>query len=104
MTQAQVVTDLTNDAILYALAASVAFLVFYSLLARGYRSSVGRTLLLLDAGLVMLYTPAVLHRFAGLQVSQIGFAYYYLVTIVLVGSATLWRTVIMIRAQWRGRS
>jgi hypothetical protein len=54
---------LTNDAILYALAASLAFLVFAALLdPRLFKTPIGRTLILLDAGLVLLYVPSVLHR------------------------------------------
>jgi hypothetical protein len=103
MTQAAVAAELTNDAILYALLASLAFLVSYLLLARGWRTPVGRTLILLDLGLVLLYLPAALHRFFGLGVASIGFAWYYAATIALVGTAVWWRTVIMFRAQRRGR-
>ena len=104
MTQAQLAADLTNDAILYALGASLAFLAFAVLLdPQLFRSPIGRSLITLDAGLVLLYVPSVLHRFFGLQVSQIGFSWYYLATVVLVGTATAWRTAIMIRAQARGR-
>jgi hypothetical protein len=104
MTQAQLAADLTNDAVVYALGASLAFLVFAVLLdPKLFRTPIGRSLITVDCGLVLLYIPSVLHRLAGLQITQIGFAWYYLATVVLVGSATLWRTVIMIRAQRRGR-
>jgi hypothetical protein len=93
---------LTNDAILYALAASLAFLVFAALLdPRLFKTPIGRSLITLDTGLVLLYVPSVLHRFFGLNLSSIGFAYYYLATLVLVGSAVAWRTIILVRAQWR---
>jgi hypothetical protein len=104
MTQASLAADLTNDAIVYALAASVAFLVFAALLdPKLFRTPIGRSLITLDSGLVLLYVPSVLHRFFGLSLLNIGFSWYYLATIVLVGSATAWRTVIMVRAQRRGR-
>ena len=104
MTQAQLAADLTNDAVLYALAASLAFLVFVVVLdPKLARTPIGGSLIVLDAGLVLLYVPSVLHRFAGLNVSSIGFAWFYLGVVILVGSATLWRTLIMIRAQVRGR-
>ena len=103
MTQAQLAADLTNDAVLYALGASLAFLVFVVLLdPKLARTPIGRSLITLDAGLVLLYVPSVLHRFAGLSVSSIGFAWFYLGVVILVGSATAWRTLILIRAQ-RGR-
>ena len=100
MTQARLAADLTSDAVLYALGASLAFLAFAIILdPKLFRSPIGRSLITLDAGLTLLYLPSVLHRFAGLQITQIGFAWYYLATVVIVGSATLWRTVIMVRAQ-----
>lgn len=103
MTQAQLAAELTSDAVLYALASSLAFLLAVVVLdPRLRRSPIGRSLIALDAGLVALYVPSVLHRFFGLPVSSVGFAWYYLATIVLVGTATLWRTVILVRAQRRG--
>ena len=102
MTQARLAADLTNDAVVYALGASVAFLLFAIILdPKLIRSQIGRSLITLDAGLTLLYLPSVLHRFTGLHVTQIGFAWYYLVTVMIVGSATLWRTVIMVRAQYK---
>jgi hypothetical protein len=104
VTQAQIAVELTNDAVLYSLAASAAFLVFVLVLdPRLWRTPIGRSLILLDTGLLALYVPSVLHRFAGLQISQVGFAWYYLATVLAVGTAVWWRTLIMIRAQLRGR-
>lgn len=95
---------LTDDAILYALAASLAFLAFAALLdPKLFRVPVGRSLIVLDAGLVALYVPSVLHRFFGLSLLNIVFSWYYLCTVVLVGSAVLWRTIILVRAQLAGR-
>ncbi len=102
MTHGRLVAELTADAVLYSLAASVVFLVGYVVFAAGYRTAIGRTLIALDGGLVALYVPSVLHRFFGLRVTEIGFAWYYLGTVVLVGSAVWWRTAIMFRAQHRG--
>ena len=103
MTQAQLAAELTSDAVLYALAASVAFLVFAAVLdPKLFRSPIGRSLVTMDAGLILLYVPSVLHRFFGLSVASVAFAWYYLATVLLVGSATAWRTLIMIRAQRRG--
>lgn len=104
MTQAQLAADLTNDAVLYALAASLAFLTFAVLLdPKLFRAPVGRSLIVLDAGLVALYVPAVLHRFFGLSISSVAFAWFYLGVVVMVGTAVWARTWIMIRAQQRGR-
>jgi hypothetical protein len=45
----------------------------------------------------------VLHRFFGLHIGMVGFAWYYLVTLLVVGSAVWWRTIIMIKVQLRRR-
>lgn len=104
MTQARIASELTNDAVLYSLATSVAFLVFVLVLdPKLLRTPIGRSLITLDAGLILLYMPSVLHRLAGLNITNVAFAWYFLATILLVGTATLWRTVIMIKAQLRGR-
>jgi hypothetical protein len=105
VTQARIAAELTNDAVLYALAASLAFLVFVLVLdPRLLRTPIGRSLIILDAGLLELYVPSMLHRFFGLQVTQAGFAWYYVATVLQVGTAVWWRTLIMIWAQLRGRS
>lgn len=104
MNQAQIATDLTNDAIFYGLAASLTFLTVVAVLnPMLWKTSIGRSLILLDVGLVALYLPSVLHRFFGLHIGMVGFAWYYLVTLLVVGSAVWWRTIIMIKVQLRRR-
>jgi hypothetical protein len=104
VTQARIAAELTSDAVLYSGAASTAFLAFVvTLNPKLWRTQIGRSLILLDAGLLALYAPAVLHRFAGLNITQAGFAWYYLATVAAVGTAVWWRTLIMIRAQLKGR-
>ncbi len=95
---------LTNDAILYSLAASLAFLAAVVLLDPKLRKSgIGKSLILVDAGLSALYFPSVLHRFLGLNITQAWFAWYYLATIVVVGTGVWWRTLIMAGVQVRKR-
>src|SRR6266487_6953281 len=102
MRQAQLAASLTNDAILYAFAASLAFLGAVILLDPMLRNSgIGKSLIMLDTGLAALYIPSVLHRFAGLQITQIGFAWYFLATVATVGTAVWWRTLIMVTTQLR---
>ena len=96
--------ELTNDAVLYALAASLAFLLAVAVLdPKLRRSPIGQSLIVLDLGLAALYIPSVLHRFFGLPVTSVGYAWYILATVLVIGTATWWRTVIMIMAQRRGR-
>lgn len=102
MTQVQFLTDAGNDAVFFACAGSVAFLAVYLLLARGWRTEIGRALIMLDAGLTLALGPSVLHRLTGLSLSSLAFAWYYVASITLVGAATWWRTWFVIRVQAEG--
>lgn len=99
MSQAQLLADLANDVVFFAFAASVTFLAVYVLLARGYRSEIGRALITLDAGLAFALGPSVLHRLLGLSLTSLWFAYYYIASIALVGAATWWRAWYVIKVQ-----
>lgn len=103
MTQAQLVTDLGDDAVFFACAGSLAFLAVYLLLARGWRTEIGRALITMDAGLTLTLGPSVLHRLFGLSLVNIAYAWYFVASIALVGAATWWRTWFVIKVQWRGR-
>jgi hypothetical protein len=103
VTQAQLVTDLGNDAVFAACAGSVAFLAAYILLARGYRTEIGRALIVMDAGLTLALGPSVVHRLTGLSLASIGYAWYFVASIAVVGLATWWRVWFVLKVQWRGR-
>lgn len=98
----QLVTDLGNDVVFFACAASVAFLIVYIGLARGHRSEIGRMLIILDAGLTLALGPSVAHRLTGLSLASLWFAWYYAASIALVGLATWGRVWFVIREQARG--
>jgi hypothetical protein len=102
MSQVQLLTDLSNDAVFFACAGSVAFLAVYLLLARGWRTEIGRALIMLDAGLTLALGPSVIHRLAGLSLASLDFAWYYVASITLVGAATWWRTWFVVKVQARG--
>jgi hypothetical protein len=104
MSQAQLVTDLTNDMVMAAFVASVLFIAAYSLLAPWWKSEIGRALIAMDAGLSLTLAPSVLHRVLGLTLTDsLGFAWYFCGTLTVVAAATLWRTVIIVRTQLRHR-
>ena len=103
MSQSQLVADLGNDVVFFAWAGSVAFLAVYLLLARGWRTEIGRALIMLDGGLTLALGPSVVHRLFGLSLASIGFSWYFVGSIALVGLATWWRTWFVIKVQWRGR-
>ena len=102
MTQAQLVADLGNDVVFFAWAGSVAFLAVYLLLARGWRTEIGRALIALDGGLTLALGPSVLHRLFGLGLDSLGFAWYFVASIAVVGVATWWRAWFVVRVQARG--
>jgi hypothetical protein len=104
MTQLQFLMDLGNDAVFFACTGSVAFLLVYILLAKGYRTEIGRALITLDAGLTLALGPSVLHRLVGLPVTSIAFAYYFVASIAVVGFATWWRVWFVVRVQWKDRN
>jgi hypothetical protein len=103
MTQAQLVADLGDDMVFFACAGSVAFLAAYLLLARGWRTEIGRALITLDIGLTLTLGPSVLHRLFGLSLANIAYAWYFVASIALVGAATWWRTWFVVKVQWRER-
>lgn len=103
MTQLQLLSDLGNDVVFFACAGSVAFLAVYLLLAKGWRTEIGRALIMMDAGLTLALGPSVVHRITGLSLASIGYAWYFVGSIALVGAATWWRTWFVIKVQWRGR-
>jgi hypothetical protein len=104
MIQAQLVADLTDDAVVAAFAGALFFIVTYTLLARWWRHAIGTTLVMLDAGLVLTLAPSVLHRWFGLNVgSSLTFSWYFFGSVCLVGAGVWWRSLVMIRANWAGR-
>lgn len=104
MTQVQLIADLGNDAVFFACAGSVAFLAIYILLARGYRSEIGRALITLDTGLTLALGPSVIHRLFGLSLASAAFSWYFAASIALVGVAAWWRVWLVVKVQWRGRA
>ena len=103
MTQIQLLTDLASDDVLFACAGSVAFLAVYLLLARGWRTEIGRALITLDAGLTLLLGPTVLARMFGLSLAGIWYDWYSVASFALVGIATWWRAWFVVKVQWRAR-
>lgn len=96
--------ELTADAVLYALAASLAFLAAVIIVDPLLRKSpIGQSLIVLDVGLAALYVPSVIQRFSGVHLNATVFTWYVLGTVLVIGTATWWRTAIMVRAQWKGR-
>jgi hypothetical protein len=104
VTQLELLTDLGNDAVLFACAGSIAFLAVYLLLAKGWETEIGRALIALDAGLVLALGPSVLHRLFGVPLGSLFFAWYFVASVTLVGAAAWWRAWIVAKVQWQGRN
>lgn len=102
MTQAQFVSDLGDDVVFFACAGSVAFLAVYILLARGWRTAIGRALITLDTGLTLALAPSVLHRLFGFSLASLVFAWYFVASLAIVGVATWERAWFVVREQARG--
>lgn len=102
MTQAQFVMDLGNDVVFFAWAGSVAFLLVYIGLARGWRTKIGRALIRLDGGLTLALGPSILHRLFGLSLASLAFSWYFVASLALVGLATWERVWFVISEQARG--
>jgi hypothetical protein len=102
MTQLQFLADAGDDAVFAAFAGSLAFLAVYILLARGYRSPLGRALIRLDTGLVLTLGPSVIHRLFGLSLASIGYSWYFVASIALVACATWERAWFVVKAQAKG--
>jgi MFS family permease len=103
MNQLHLLAVLINAAVIAAFAASVLFIATYTALASWWRSEIGRALVMLDAGLSLTLGPIVFHHLFGVNVSSPAFAWYDLGSITLVALATLWRTWIVAKTQWRER-
>lgn len=102
MSQLQFLADLGNDVVFAAFSGSLAFLAVYILLARGYRSALGRALIRMDTGLVLTLGPSVIHRLFGLSLANIGYSWYFVASIALVGFATWERAWFVLKEQSKG--
>jgi ABC-type branched-subunit amino acid transport system permease subunit len=100
VTQAQLIADATQDVVLAAFIASLAFIAVYTVMAPWWRSPIGRALIMLDASLALTLAPSSLHQVTGITITaSLGFAWYYLVSLTMVAASTIWRTWIIYRAQ-----
>jgi hypothetical protein len=103
--QAQLVADLTDDAVVGAFAGALFFIVTYTIMARWWTHAIGTTLVVMDAGLVLTLAPSVLHRWFGLNVGiSLASSWYFFGSVCLVGAGVWWRSLVMIRANWASRS
>lgn len=87
--------------VLSAFAASVVFVLVCTVAWRWWRTVWGRTSVAISAALSVALFPAVLHRLAGVDTVTLWFAWYYAGSLAAVALIEVWRTVAVMRAQWR---
>lgn len=93
--------DLIEPMVLFAFGASLLFVVVCTRVWPWWRQDVGRAMVSLDLALVLLLAPSALHALTGLNTQDLFFAFYYVTSVAISGVITLWRLVMVVRAQWR---
>jgi hypothetical protein len=99
VTQARLLSDLAQAAVLAAFLAALLFIGVYSAVAPWWRSAIGRALVIMDAGIAMTLLPLVLHVVFGLAEVSVFYAWFEIGALALVAGSTLWRTWIVVRVQ-----
>lgn len=94
-------SSLIEAAVFFSFACSVVFVAGYTWLAPWWRNEVGRAMVSMDAALMVLLLPSVLHYTAGLNVLNPFFRGYYVGSLALAGLIALWRLVVVYRVQQR---
>ena len=77
--------------------AALIFISTYTVLAPWWRTSIGRTIVAMDAGIMLTLLPAVLHLYLGVSEGSPSYAWFTLCAFLLVPSSILWRTWVMVR-------
>ena len=83
---------------------SIAFIAIYTLLAPWWQSMIGRSIVALDAALSLTLLPSVIHHlFGATSAESTFFAWFTLTAFAMVPCVIVWRAVILIRIQLRGK-
>jgi hypothetical protein len=93
--------DLGQYVVLSAFAASLTFVLVCSLAWKWWRTVWGRTSVAISAALSVALLPGVLHLLVGVDTAAEWFRWYYDTSIAAVAAIEVWRTVAVVRAQWR---
>jgi hypothetical protein len=105
VTQARLLADLATTATLAAFFASLLFIAAYSVVAPWWRTQIGRALVVMDAGIAMTLLPLALRFVFGLTtLNSTFFAWFQIGALALVAGSTVWRSVIVVQLQWKGRA
>lgn len=91
--------DILDAGILLAFAASIAFVVGYSVLAPWWEHKVGWSVVLLDITLTLVLTPGVIHLLFNVPTTGIFFVWYRCLSLFAVAAVTLWRLALVKIAQ-----
>lgn len=97
------IISIQADEVVITFCASVGFIVLYTLVARWWRSALGRNLVAFDSALSLTLLPAVLHHAFGVSSAlSEPFAWFTLAAFAAVPCVIVWRAVILLRAQLGG--
>lgn len=90
--------------VLFAFFSAIAFVLGYTAMAKWWKSDIGWARISLDFAIAMALSPAFLHVAFGVHVDDsVGFAWYSIGAIALVGCVGLWNLALVAREQLRGR-
>lgn len=95
------VIDLGQWVVLSAFTASLMFVLVCSLAWRWWRTVWGRTSVAISGALSVALLPGVLNVLLGVNTGTLWFAWYRVASIAVVFAIEVWRTVAVVRAQWR---
>ena len=95
---------LGQDVVLFALAASVLFILGYTLLAKWWKSEICWARVSLDFGIAVALSPTFLHVAFGLHIDHsAAFGWYAIGAVFFVGLVSLWNLALVARSQITGR-
>ena len=94
---------LGQDVVMFAFISALVFMAGYTVLAKWWRTAIGRARISLDFGIAMALSPTFLHMVFGVHVDDSPvFAWYVIASIAFVGLVTLWNLVIVAKSQLEG--
>jgi len=93
---------MVSEAVFFAAAAGLVYLVGYTVMVPWWRNPVGRSMVSLVAAIELLLLPPVLRSLAGVDLRDPWFRWYYWASLHLVAFVMLWRLVVAYRVQRRG--
>lgn len=97
------IVSIQADEVVATFCCSLAFIALYTLVAKWWRSPLGRNLVAFDASLSLTLLPSVVHHAFGVSSAlSEPFAWFTLGAFAAVPCVIVWRAVILVRMQLGG--